>query len=80
MNDNHDIGKYDTTANFESKLKPGEPWFVIRGQDKLAPAAIEAYMVLMRKNGLPEQDIRSVGLLLERVIAWQSVNPTKLPD
>lgn len=80
VNGNSDAGKYGTTSNFEKKLHRDEPWFAVRGQDKLAPAIIEHYMYLMEQYNLPLEDIRSLGLLLERINEWQKTNPTKLPD
>lgn len=80
INNNSDAGKYGAVYNFEKKLKRDEPWFAIRGQDKLAPEALLAYMKLMADNGVASEDIRSVGLLVERIREWQIANPTKLPD
>jgi hypothetical protein len=77
---NKDAGKYGAVYNFERKLKKDEPWFAIRGQDKLAPRALMQYMQLMAEFELPQEAIRSVGLLVERIEAWQQANETKLPD
>jgi hypothetical protein len=33
-----------------SKLNPGEPWFFIRAQDKLSPAAVISYSQLLKKE------------------------------
>lgn len=40
-------GKYGTVEAAGRKLREGEPFFVLRGQDALMPAAVDAYASLL---------------------------------
>ena len=71
-------GKYGTAANFEAKLKPNEPWFAFRSQDKLAPLVIAYYVKLLRENKLHEQADHCVKMI-ERMDEWQKANGCRLP-
>lgn len=78
-----------------SKLNPGEPWFFIRAQDKLSPAAVAGYSHLLKKeankalirkefdlaDSLYEQS-DEVLKFAEKFIDWQQENPdlVKFPD
>ena len=67
--------KYPTLAAFEAKLHPGEPWFVIRGQDVFAPAAVQAYASLSQQH-------HELHPMIGAIVRWQEQNPTlvKKPD
>jgi hypothetical protein len=58
-----------------SKLHPDEPYFVIRAQDKFAPAAIQAYATLTNQQ-------KSCHQIMDKVLDWQRRNPklVKHPD
>lgn len=55
------------------KLRPGEPYFLIRGQDKHAPSAIRAYAALARL---------SLHHVIDHFVKWQKDNKqhVKQPD
>ncbi len=57
------------------------PVFVIKGKDRLAPAAIEAYRTLCEDHGLTHQATQ-VDVAHDEVAGWQERNPdlVKLPD
>ena len=38
-----------------NKLKPGEPYFVLRAQDTLASSLVRAWASLAKANGLSEE-------------------------
>jgi len=63
------------------KLHPEEPYFFIRGQDKLSVESVQAYAGLLLKEGLIAQyaEVYEIVKAMER---WQRVNPdkVKLPD
>jgi hypothetical protein len=61
--------------NILSKLHPGEPYFVIRAQDKFAPAAIQSYATLTGNQ-------KSCHEIIEKVLSWQKSHPDKVktPD
>jgi hypothetical protein len=40
-------GKYGSLLSVAAKLKDGEPYFLLRGQDALAASAIDAYANLL---------------------------------
>lgn len=84
-----------TDINPITKLNPGEPWFFIRGQDKLSPAAVIAYSQLLKKEAnkaLIRREFDLADSLFEQsddVLAfatkfmdWQEENPdlVKFPD
>lgn len=71
-------GKYPTGL---PKMNDGEPWFLIRGQDKLAPMAVSYYATLLNGHDLPEQ-AGSVIRFSDEIEKWQANNPekVKLPD
>lgn len=74
-------GKYGTLAALAAKLHPGEPWFVLRGQDQFAPGLVAQYAHRLGEAGLmaAAEDVR---LFASRMFDWQAANPekTKIPD
>ena len=76
------VGKYGTLAALAAKLHPGEPWFVIRGQDRFGPPAINDYgHRLAAEPGLLGA-AEDVWRFSARVMRWQAENPqlVKTPD
>lgn len=67
---------YDRLIRF-SQLEPGEPFFFIRGRDKVAGAAARAWAALAYKAGVPAAIVESALQHADRLDAW----PTKqIPD
>lgn len=58
-----------------SRLHPSEPYFIIRAQDVYAPAAIQSWGMIAKRQ-------RSVMPIVKEVIKWQRENPhlVKKPD
>jgi hypothetical protein len=75
------MAKYDHVKIEGIQFKPGEPWFLIRGQDRFAPAAIEAYTGLI-EGSVPAAMVDEVRQVAARVRQWQNDNPqqVKTPD
>lgn len=59
------------------KLQPGEPFFVLRGQDKLAAAAVRHWANEGEKAGIPQAKVENA-----RKCAWamRDHRPLKMPD
>jgi hypothetical protein len=84
------FGKYEGIE--EIRLRPGEPVFVLRAQDALAPYAVSAYAQLLRAaaagayahDGETASRLRLQAREVEQraaaMIAWQAANHVKLPD
>lgn len=75
--------KYSHVVISGIEFKQGEPWFLIRGQDCTAPAAIEAYYQLIKAALGPAHAIaKSSRAFLLRIREWQRDNPNlvKEPD
>lgn len=60
-------------------LHPGEPFFLIRGQDRHAPAAVGAYAGLLL-GASDEQGANEVLALLGRIAEFQAANPQLVKD
>lgn len=63
----HGIGETETEL-----LHPGEPFFLVRGQDELAPLVVDLYRVLLDRNG---GDASGLDDLAERMREFQTANP-----
>lgn len=67
---------YDRLIRF-SQLDPGEPFFFIRGRDRVAGAAVRAWAALASRAGAPAAIVESALEQADRLDDW----PTKqLPD
>jgi hypothetical protein len=64
------MGKYDHVKIDGIQFKPGERWFLIRGQDRFAPAAIDAYAGLV-ESSVPAAMVTEVRQVVEQVRQWQ---------
>ena len=73
-------GKYADTNPLQ-KLHPGEPYFLIRAQDKFSPAAITHYATLLAASG-DHQGATECRSIAKAVRSWQQTNPDKVkhPD
>lgn len=56
------------------ELKPGEPWFLLRGQDVLTPRTMQFYAACVGQLGKPEMAI-DIARHAEAITAWQRENP-----
>ena len=62
-------------------LNDDEPFFLIRAQDRLAPAVVLMYAVAAKNQGLLELS-QAVGAVAVEFAAWQAAHPdmVKNPD
>lgn len=60
-----------------TKLKPGEPFFVLRGQDELASALVRTWAWRARMYGLPTDRFDEAMATADAMEAWL---PRKMPD
>lgn len=86
--------KYGRITSELREFPSEEPYFLIRGKDVLAPAAVESYANLLRAaaagaveapSGHQDELIsmaQDVSNLAAEIIAWQAANPDRvqLPD
>jgi hypothetical protein len=62
------------------KVGDDEPIFVLRAQDKLAPALVKLWVAMAKLNGLsPERQAEAIELA-EKMEDWQVKVRNKFPD
>ena len=59
------------------KLRHGEPFVVMRGQDMLVPDVLVMWCVEAVKNGVPQSKVDEMLDTIEEMKKWQ---PRKIPD
>ena len=59
------------------KVKPGEPIFVLRAQDKLAPALVRLWAERAAVNGCDPAKVLEAGDISREMEKWE---PRKFPD
>ena len=59
------------------KIKPGEPFFVLRGQDKLAPALVRAWAALAEEHGVSPDKVAEALGCAQAMADWET---RKFPD
>lgn len=59
------------------KLKPGEPFFVLRAQDKLAPTLVRDWALMAKLNGAPDEKILEAQETAAEMENWPN---RKFPD
>jgi uncharacterized protein YciU (UPF0263 family) len=72
--------KYAITVEGKD-IPEDEPLFLLRSQDRLAPAAVLAYAAQLEERGMEDQ-AEDVRMFASRMSRWQLDNPdkVKLPD
>lgn len=76
-------GKYGTITTTGKQFHPGEPVFILRATDPLAPDAIREYADLCEDWACAKDHVDAVLDHADRIEEWQKANPTlvkKLPD
>ncbi len=65
-----------------NKLAQGEPYFILRGQDKLAPQLIEAWATTLEntRDFGRSAKIKDARAIAHEMRAWQERNFSKIPD
>lgn len=74
--------KYPNLKDFVDGLHEGEPYFIFRGADQLAPSVIEKYANYCKDQGCPEQHVQDCLDAANAIREWQAEHPhaVKLPD
>jgi hypothetical protein len=74
-------GKYGEITTEHGSIGADEPVFLLRAQDKLAVAAIEAYVRLCSANSCPSPHLEALDVAIGRFVEWQFNHPqrVKLP-
>lgn len=59
-----------------------EPFFIIRAQDKFAQSVVRQYAIMLDRNGINDDKVKSAHRKADEIAAWQEKNPArvKLPD
>ena len=75
------MAKYDNVRIDGITFKPGEQWFLIRAQDRFAPAAVDAYAQLV-SGTVPDVVLAEIRGIAEQMRQWQAQHPeyVKTPD
>lgn len=76
-------GKYGRIWCDKKAFRAGEPLFLFRATDPLAPEAIREYGNLCADRGCEPEHVAAAYGHAERIAAWQKANPEavkKLPD
>lgn len=76
-------GKYGEVTCSGKQLHPGEPVFLLRATDPLAPVAVENYAARCKFAGCDPEHVAAAHRHAARIRAWQEANPElvkKLPD
>ena len=75
------MAKYDNVRIDGITFKPGEQWFLIRAQDRFAPAAVDAYAQLVSET-VPDVVLTEIRGIAEQMRQWQAQHPehVKTPD
>lgn len=74
-------GKFNVALNEgHTPLAPDEPTFTFRAQDKFMPAILAFYAQLCEEEDASEEHIRSVAVVQDRTLTWQSINGCRVPD
>jgi hypothetical protein len=76
-------GKYGVITTTGKQFHPGEPVFVFRATDPLAPSAIENYATHCLFAGCSREHYWACLAAAGRMREWQAANPDlvkKLPD
>ena len=75
-------GKYGLVTCSNKQFHPGEPVFILRATDLLAPEVIYHYAAVCRKAGCDEAYVHAAIDHAHRIHTWQSRNRhlVKIPD
>lgn len=75
-------GKYGIITAEKKQFHPGEPIFLLRGTDALAPMAIEKYADICENYGCGSEHVTAIRAHAARIAKWQEENSglVKTPD
>lgn len=75
-------GKYGVISCTGKQFHPGEPLFLFRATDTLAPATIRDYAMRAQVVGCSDEFVNAIKRHADRIAEWQVANPelVKQPD
>ena len=71
---------YDRIQDPSTLIPDDEPVFLIRGQDKAGPCAVEAWALEAMSFGASREIIKAARAQAERMRDWQRDHASKVPD
>jgi hypothetical protein len=71
------MGARKSKFDCREKLAPGEPYFILRAQDMLAPEHVESWAIEAELNGCPTAKVADARAIAKAMRAWRNC---KLPD
>lgn len=71
-----------SAEEFLRSVRPGEPVFILRAQDKIAPDVIDAWLDMAAHHDAPSEKLDDAERILAEFREWQEANPgkVKVPD
>jgi len=63
-----------------SRLKPGEPTFLLRAQDAIAPQIVREWAQRASQRGMPKEKFLNALRVADAMDAWADANGCKIPD
>jgi hypothetical protein len=74
--------KYGTVTSDRRTFHPGEPVFIVRAQDRLAPELLRRYYTLCLAAGCDDSHLSAIDDVRRSFTAWQAEHPdlVKIPD
>jgi len=76
----HARADYDRIQDPAGKIPADEPVFLIRGQDRVAPAVLECWATLAAAAGASPQIVEAARFQANEMRHWQSTCANKTPD
>lgn len=73
-------GKYGEITSSKKKFHPGEPVFLLRAQDPLAPEAIVFYADICQQEGCHPAHVEAARNHAQRIVDWQKAHPMRVKD
>jgi hypothetical protein len=71
------MGARNSKFDCLEKLEPGEPYFVLRGQDLLAPELVESWAIEAELNDCPLEKVADARRIANAMRGWRQ---KKMPD
>ncbi len=76
----HARADYDRIQDPAGLIPDDEPVFLLRGQDKVAPAVVEMWAETVSKIGGSQKIVTAAFRQASRMRAWQLLHGRKVPD
>lgn len=67
------MGNTRPNADYLSQLASGEPHFVLRAEDPLAPEHVEAWAIEAELNGYPKPEVDEARRIARAMRAWRGM-------